>query len=89
MTKATLIKKNIELEQAYIFRGLVHYHHGGKQGNMQPDMMLEEDLRVLHLYQSEKAIRGDCLPQTAQGARVSLPHRPELEHRNPQSSLTQ
>ena len=33
---------------AYSFRGSVHYHHGGKHGNMQADMVLEE-LRVLHL----------------------------------------
>ena len=48
MTVATLLKDNIELELAYSFSGLVHYHHGGKHGNMQADMVLEE-LRVLHL----------------------------------------
>jgi hypothetical protein len=35
---------------AYSFRGLVHYHHGGKQGSMQADLDLEE-LRVLQLDQ--------------------------------------
>jgi hypothetical protein len=33
------------------FRGLVHYHHGGKHGGMQADTVLEEQLRVLHLDQ--------------------------------------
>ena len=28
---------------------LVHYHHGGKHGSMQADMVLEKELRVLHL----------------------------------------
>jgi hypothetical protein len=28
------------------FRGLVHYHHGGKHGSMQADMMLKKELRV-------------------------------------------
>jgi len=30
------------------FRGSVHYHHGGKHGRVQADMVLEEP-RVLHL----------------------------------------
>jgi hypothetical protein len=34
---------------AYSFRGSAHYHHGGKHGSMQADMMLEKELRVLHL----------------------------------------
>ena len=29
------------------FRGLVTYHQGGKQGSMQADMVLEEELNVL------------------------------------------
>jgi hypothetical protein len=33
---------------AYRFRGSVHYHHGGKHGNIQANMVLEE-LRVLHV----------------------------------------
>jgi hypothetical protein len=36
------------LELVYSFRGLVHYYHGGKHGNIQADMMLEKELRVLH-----------------------------------------
>ena len=33
---------------AYSF-SLVHYHHGGKHGSVQADIVLEKDLRVLHL----------------------------------------
>jgi hypothetical protein len=49
MTKATLIKENIYLGLAYSFRGLVRYHHGGKHGSIQADLVLEKELRVLHL----------------------------------------
>jgi hypothetical protein len=31
------------------FRGLVHYHNGRKHSNIQTDMMLLKELRVLHL----------------------------------------
>ena len=40
------VKSSIYLGLAYSFRGSVHYHHGGKHGSMQADMVLEE-LRVL------------------------------------------
>jgi hypothetical protein len=30
------------------YRGLVHYHHSRKHGNMQADVV-EKELRVLHL----------------------------------------
>ena len=33
----------------YSSRGLVHCHYGRKHGGMQADMVLEEELRVLHL----------------------------------------
>ena len=33
---------------AYSFRGLVHYHHGRKHGNIQADVVLEEP-RIPHL----------------------------------------
>ena len=49
MTKATLIKENIYLGLAYSFRGLVHYHHGEKNGSIQVDMVLEKKLTALHL----------------------------------------
>ena len=42
-------KNNISLGLAYSFRGSVYYHHGGKHGSMQADMVLEKELRVLHL----------------------------------------
>ena len=57
MTKATLIKENIYLGLAYSFRGLVRYHHGGKHGSIQADLVLEKELRVLHL--AAKAAAGD------------------------------
>ena len=60
MTLAILIKENIYLGLAYRFRGLVHYHHGGKHGSLQADMVLEKELRVLHLDQ--QAAEGDCVP---------------------------
>ena len=49
MTMTVPIKQNISLWLAYSFRGLVHYHHGGKHGSVQADMMLEKELRVLYL----------------------------------------
>ena len=48
MTKATLIKVNIELGLEYSFRELVHYHRGRKHGSVQAEMEMEK-LRVLHL----------------------------------------
>lgn len=30
------------------FKGLVYCHHSRKQGSMREDMILEEELRVLH-----------------------------------------
>ena len=47
MTMTTLIKDNIQLGLAYGFRGLVHYHHGGRQDRVQADMMLEKELGLL------------------------------------------
>jgi hypothetical protein len=41
--------KEKELELSYLFRGLVHYHHGRKHGGMQADMVLWKELGVLHL----------------------------------------
>ena len=35
------------------FRGSVHYYHGGKHGIMQADVVLEKELRVLHLDSKE------------------------------------
>ena len=38
------------MEARLQFRGLVHYHHGGKQGATLADMVLEKELRALHIY---------------------------------------
>jgi hypothetical protein len=44
------------------FRGLVHYHHGGNHGGMQTDIMLEKELRVLHLDQQTAGRENDTWP---------------------------
>ena len=48
---------------AYSFSGSVHYAHGRKHGSMQAEMMLEKELRVLHL--DLLAARRNCLLKTA------------------------
>jgi hypothetical protein len=58
------------------FQRRFHYSHGGKHGSVQIHMVLEKELRVLHLN-----------PQAAEGDFVS--HWAELEHRIPQSPLLQ
>jgi hypothetical protein len=58
MTKVTL-RKNISLGLPYRFRGSVHYCQGRKHGSIEADMVLEKELRVLHL--DWKAARRDCL----------------------------
>ena len=44
----TLIKRNISLWLEYGFKGLMLWHHGRENGDMQVDMVLEKELRVLH-----------------------------------------
>jgi hypothetical protein len=39
---------------AYNFRGSVDYCHDRKHGSMQADMVLEEELRALHLDPQEQ-----------------------------------
>ena len=39
------------------FRGLIHYHHGGKHGSVQANIVMEE-LRILRL--DTEAAEGDC-----------------------------
>ena len=58
----TLTKKNIGLGLAYRFSTLVHYCHGGKHDSIQADMVLEMELRVLHL---NLQAAGDCVLQQA------------------------
>jgi hypothetical protein len=41
----------------YSFKGLVHYLHGEKHGNMQAEMLLEKELTALHL--DLQAAKGD------------------------------
>jgi hypothetical protein len=42
-------KENLQLGQAYSFRSLVRYCHVKKPGGTQAGMVLEKELRVLHL----------------------------------------
>ena len=50
MTKTSIIKATVYLRLPYRFRGLVHYYHSRKNSSIQADMVLEKELRVLHLY---------------------------------------
>jgi hypothetical protein len=45
------------IEVGLHFRGLVYYCHGRKHGSLQADMVLEKELRVLHL---DPQATGDC-----------------------------
>lgn len=54
MVTATLIKESIYLRLASSFRGSVHSRHVWKHGTMRADMVLEKELRVLHLQQAER-----------------------------------
>jgi hypothetical protein len=65
-------KENILPGLAYSFRGLVHRCCDGKHGSAQAGMVLEKELKALHL--DPQAAEGDCMP-----------HWAELEHRRPQS----
>lgn len=49
MTIATLINENILLGLAYSLKGLVYFHYGRKDGSMLVGMVLEKEVRVLHL----------------------------------------
>ena len=57
MTTASLRKEDIELEQAYRFRGLVYYDNGRKHGGAQEDMVMEKEPRVLHLHSRQQEER--------------------------------
>jgi hypothetical protein len=75
MTKVTLIKDNISLTLAYRFRGTVHYHHGGKHGNVQTDLVLKKELRILQLVCRQKkgtAYHTGC--SLSKGDRKAHPH---------------
>jgi hypothetical protein len=47
--KATPVKGNIELGLAYSSKVLVHSCHSREHFNMQGEIVLEKELRVLHL----------------------------------------
>ena len=53
------------------FRGSVHYHHGRKHGSIQADMVLEKELRVMHLH--VHAAEGDCVSHWVEGGHTSKP----------------
>jgi hypothetical protein len=55
VTKATFINYNVLMGLDYRFRNSMHYHHGRKHGNIQAGLVLEKELRVLHL--AAKALR--------------------------------
>jgi hypothetical protein len=44
---------------AYSLRGSVYYYDGGKCRDVQADMVLEKELKVLHL---DLKVAGDCEP---------------------------
>jgi hypothetical protein len=46
----------------FIGAGLVHYHHGRKHGGMQVDLVLEKELRALHLDLQEAGKESDTGP---------------------------
>ena len=49
MIKGTLRKEDMSVGLAHRFRGLVHYCRDGKHRGVQADMVLEKELKVLHL----------------------------------------
>ena len=63
ITRQLLQRKTFHWGWLTSFRGLVCRHHGKKHGSVQADMVLEKELRVLHLYL--QAAEGDCVPHWA------------------------
>ena len=51
--------KKYFIEAGFQFRDLIHYH-GRKHGSVQADMVLEKELRVLHV--DAQIAEGDCVP---------------------------
>ena len=49
MTMAAFIKENFQFRLFFSFRDLVYLCHGRKHGGRQAGMVLEKELRVLHL----------------------------------------
>jgi hypothetical protein len=50
------------IEAGLQFRDLVYYHHGETHGSVQTDIVLEKELRVLHV--DMKAAAGDYVPHS-------------------------
>jgi hypothetical protein len=65
---------------AYSIRGSVCYYHGGKHGSIQADMVLEKELRVLHLDKKIAKIRLSSTDSQEEGLSSVLG---ELGHRSP------
>ena len=69
MTTATLIKENISFELVYSFRGPLLLWR--KHERVQAGMVLEEELRVLHL---DPQVEGNCVPHFSIGDLKARPH---------------
>ena len=67
------------MELAYSFRCPVYYHHSGKHGSMQADMVLEEP-RVLHLDPWAAEGDGRCSTLGRAGAYIRPKHLPSQWH---------
>jgi hypothetical protein len=89
MTKAALIKVNIELGLAYRFRSSVRYHHSKKHGSMQAVMVLEEPRVLLqhHEHLNPKAARRETVFHRQPGG-GALQDWTEPKHRRLQSLIT-
>jgi hypothetical protein len=72
--------QHFKLVLAYRSRGLVHYHRSIKHGCIQADVVLEKDLRVLHL-EPKATRRRLSSPGTQEEEGRCLLHWAELEHR--------
>ena len=59
--------------QFYSFKSLAHYDHSRKHDSMKADMVLEKELRVLHL--DLKTTRRDWHSQAARRKLFSTMHR--------------
>jgi len=81
---ATLVKENISLGLAYRFGSLVHHCHGGKHGSVQADLVLEEELRYIHLDAKTTEVKetlGRLVLQRLQSPPTSTrPHPPRQDH---------
>ena len=70
---------------AYSYRCSVHYHHGGKHGSTQTDMVMEKEPRALHL-DLKSAGRLLCLILGRDWAYI--PSKPHPHRDTPPNSVT-